>query len=72
MSALTPRERKILSLVGNGLPDREIGDSLSLRTDTVKDLRGVYTKLGAETRLHAARVAWYAGVDAPRQVPESV
>ncbi len=73
VSSLTPREREILSLVGGGLPNREIADSLNLSTDTVKDhLRRVYTKLGAETRLHAARVAWYAGVDAPRQVPESV
>ncbi|MFM9700627.1 hypothetical protein [Streptomyces europaeiscabiei] len=44
-----------------------------MSTHTVKDsLRRVYTKLGAETRLRAARVAWYAGVDALRQVPESV
>ncbi|ULR51696.1 response regulator transcription factor [Streptomyces deccanensis] len=77
VSALTPREREILALVGDGLPNREIADRLSLSPDTVKDhLRRIYTKLGVETRLHAARVAWHAGVDAARRVdlpvPESV
>ncbi|MGW0839347.1 LuxR C-terminal-related transcriptional regulator [Streptomyces sp. NPDC002787] len=77
VSALTPREREILALVGEGLPNREIADSLNLSPDTVKDhLRRIYTKLGVETRLHAARVAWHAGVGTTRrpdlQVPESV
>lgn len=74
MSALTPREREILALVGEGLPNREIADRLNLSPDTVKDhLRRIYTKLGVDTRLHAARVAWYAGIDPARpRVPESV
>lgn len=77
VSALTPREREILALVGDGLPNREIADMLNLSPDTVKDhLRRIYTKLGVDTRLHAARVAWHAGVDTTRrpdrQVPESV
>ncbi|MEU1849096.1 response regulator transcription factor [Streptomyces sp. NPDC019990] len=61
LSTLTPRERDVLALVGDGLPNREIADALSLSPDTVKDhLRRIYTKLGVETRLHAARVAWHA------------
>ncbi|WP_078915110.1 MULTISPECIES: response regulator transcription factor [unclassified Streptomyces] len=61
ISTLTPRERDVLALVGEGLPNREIADALSLSPDTVKDhLRRVYTKLGVETRLHAARIAWQA------------
>jgi DNA-binding NarL/FixJ family response regulator len=77
VSALTPREREILALVGDGLPNREIADRLGLSPDTVKDhLRRIYTKLGVETRLHAARVAWRAEIDTARradaQVPESV
>lgn len=77
VASLTPREREILSLVGEGLPNREIADALTLSPDTVKDhLRRIYTKLGVETRLHAARVAWHAGVGGDRrpdrQVPESV
>ncbi|MFC5633711.1 LuxR C-terminal-related transcriptional regulator [Streptomyces bullii] len=75
VSTLTPRERDVLALVGDGLPNREIADALSLSPDTVKDhLRRIYTKLGVETRLHAARIAWCAGggtAERPdRQVPE--
>ncbi|MBD0842371.1 helix-turn-helix transcriptional regulator [Streptomyces sp. TRM68416] len=67
VSALTPRERDVLALVGDGLPNREIASALNLSTDTVKDhLRRIYTKLGADTRLHAARIAWQAGVGTTR------
>ncbi|WP_172639125.1 response regulator transcription factor [Streptomyces tailanensis] len=75
VAALTPRERDVLALVGDGMPHREIADALDLSPDTVKDhLRRVCTKLGVETRLHAARIAWHAGVGTQhrpdRQVPE--
>ncbi|OUC98179.1 hypothetical protein CA983_29520 [Streptomyces swartbergensis] len=61
VSTLTPRERDVLALVGEGMPNREIAAALSLSPDTVKDhLRRIYTKLGVETRLHAARIAWHA------------
>lgn len=77
VAALTPRERDVLALVGDGLPNREIASALNLSPDTVKDhLRRIYTKLGVDTRLHAARIAWQAGVGTTRlpdrQVAESV
>ncbi|GAB2953239.1 hypothetical protein GCM10023080_009890 [Streptomyces pseudoechinosporeus] len=74
-SALTPRERDVLVLVGDGLSNRDIAGTLSLSPDTVKGhLRRICAKLGVETRVHAARIAWHAGVGTPHptadQVPE--
>lgn len=63
LSALSPREQEVLALVGDGLSNREIAGVLNLSPDTVKDhLRHIRAKLGVETRLHAARIAWQAGV----------
>ncbi len=61
-----------------GGQELEIASALNLSPGTVKDhLRRVCTKLGVETRLHAARIAWQAGIGTSdrrpeRQVPESV
>ncbi|MEV5437131.1 response regulator transcription factor [Streptomyces sp. NPDC052682] len=75
VAKLTARERDVLALVGDGLPNREIADALGLSPDTVKDhLRRIYAKLGVATRLHAAHIAWRAEGGAlrrpDRQVPE--
>ncbi|WP_410538083.1 response regulator transcription factor [Streptomyces sp. KL2] len=63
LSVLSPREQDVLALVGNGLSNRDIAGALNLSPDTVKEhLHRIRAKLGVETRLHAARIAWHAGV----------
>lgn len=53
---LTPRELDVLSYVSLGCSNAEIGERLSLTTDTVKSyMRNLMAKLGARTR-HAAVV----------------
>jgi len=52
---LTPQERRILDLVGEGLTNRQIGDRLHLAEKTVKNhVTGVLAKLGLSRRTEAA------------------
>ncbi|MEW1832112.1 LuxR C-terminal-related transcriptional regulator [Streptomyces sp. NPDC088196] len=56
-SATTSQER----LVARGMSNREIASALFISPETVKDhVRAIRAKLGAPTRVHAARVAWLA------------
>lgn len=60
---LTQRELEILTLVAEGLPNREIADALFISLDTVKShLKKVYQKLGAQNRSHAAKLAIRKGI----------
>jgi predicted ATPase/DNA-binding CsgD family transcriptional regulator/transcriptional regulator with XRE-family HTH domain len=55
---LTPRERDVLRLVADGLPDGDVAERLSVSQRTVSShLTAIYTKLGVATRAAAARVA---------------
>jgi two-component system, NarL family, response regulator DevR len=55
---LTPREREVLAHVGNGLSNREIGDSLFITERSVKNhMRNVFLKLGVANRTAAALLA---------------
>jgi two-component system, NarL family, response regulator DevR len=57
--ALTPTERKVLELIGDGLSNREIGDQLGLAEKTVKNhVTGLLAKMGFRRRTQAA--AWVA------------
>jgi DNA-binding NarL/FixJ family response regulator len=52
---LSPREREILELLAQGLPNKEIADRLSLTDGTVRwHLRHVYHKLHVRSRTEAA------------------
>jgi two-component system nitrate/nitrite response regulator NarL len=52
---LTPRERSILDLVGDGLPNRRIGERLGLAEKTVKNhVSHILAKLGVSNRTEAA------------------
>lgn len=52
---LSPREREILELLANGLPNKEIADRLGLTDGTVRwHLRHVYHKLHVRSRTEAA------------------
>ena len=54
--ALTPREREVLELVGQGLPNKLIARRLQISEHTVKfHLSSISTKLGASSRTDAVR-----------------
>lgn len=57
--ALTPTERKVLELIGDGLSNREIGEKLGLAEKTVKNhVTGLLAKMDFRRRTQAA--AWVA------------
>jgi DNA-binding NarL/FixJ family response regulator len=59
LAVLTERERDVLTLMGEGLSNREIGERLFLAEKTVKNyVTSVLSKLGMERRTQA--VAWVA------------
>lgn len=58
LAVLTPREREILSLITEGLSNREIGGRLFLAEKTVKNyVSGALSKLGMQRRTQAAVLA---------------
>ncbi|MFF7214849.1 response regulator [Streptomyces sp. NPDC008238] len=58
LSGLTPREREILELIGEGLTNRQIGERLFLSEKTVKNhISRMLGKLGVERRIQAAVLA---------------
>ena len=60
---LTPREQRVLALVADGLPTREIGDKLHYSERTVKKvLCDVILKLGARSRSQAIARAVRQGI----------
>ncbi|MGY0235383.1 response regulator [Longispora urticae] len=70
VEALTPRERDVLALVGEGLSNAAIGRRLHLVEGTVKAyMTTLMGRLGARNRVQAAIVAYEAGLVAgPPQV----
>ncbi|MCK1794826.1 helix-turn-helix transcriptional regulator [Streptomyces sp. XM4193] len=59
LQALTCREREVLELAADGMPNRDVARRLHICDDTVKDhLRAVYRKMGVRNRLQAARCLW--------------
>ena len=60
---MTPRERQVLQLLGEGMSNRSIADHLSISEHTVKfHLAAIYGKLGATTRAQAVRRAFKRGM----------
>src|ERR1700761_6510143 len=58
LAGLTPQERRILVLIGEGLTNRQIGDRLFLAEKTVKNyVSALFAKLGMERRTQAAAYA---------------
>lgn len=63
VTALTPREREVLALVGQGLSNQSIARRLSLAEGTVKaHVSTILTRLNAENRVQAAITAHEAGL----------
>ncbi|MEV6104710.1 response regulator transcription factor [Streptomyces sp. NPDC051940] len=72
LAALSPREREILALIGEGLTNRQIGKQLYLSEKTVKNhISRLLAKLGVERRIQAAVLASQAmpGHDAQQHGP---
>ena len=58
LAGLTPQERKILELIGEGLTNRQIGERMYLAEKTVKNyVSALFAKLGMERRTQAAAYA---------------
>lgn len=62
LAALTPREREIILLLTEGLPNKVIANRLEVAEVTVKTHLGrAFRKLGVSNRLQALRVAVEGG-----------
>lgn len=49
---LTPREMEVVRLLGSGLRNRQIGQTLAISEGTVKiHLHNIFNKLGVDSRL---------------------
>lgn len=60
---LTPRERQVLELVADGLPNKAIAARLGIGAETVKfHLGAILGKLGASNRTDAVRIAIKRGL----------
>jgi DNA-binding NarL/FixJ family response regulator len=58
LAGLTPQERRILELIGEGLTNRQIGARMYLAEKTVKNyVSALFVKLGMERRTQAAAYA---------------
>jgi DNA-binding NarL/FixJ family response regulator len=58
LADLTPQERRILELIGDGLTNRQIGEKMFLAEKTVKNyISSLFAKLGMERRTQAAAYA---------------
>ncbi len=63
LSSLSDREREVVSLIGQGLSNAEIGSALHLSEATVKGyVSAVLGKIGAVNRVQAALVAYRGGL----------
>ncbi|MFB9687677.1 response regulator transcription factor [Amycolatopsis plumensis] len=60
---LTDREFEVLTLIAEGLSNREIGQQLYLTEDTVKThIRRMFQKFGVGDRAHAVAVGYQRGI----------
>jgi len=58
LASLSPQERRILELIGEGLTNRQIGEQMFLAEKTVKNyVSALFAKLGLERRTQAAAFA---------------
>jgi DNA-binding NarL/FixJ family response regulator len=58
LAGLTPQEKRILELIGEGLTNRQIGERMFLAEKTVKNyISALFAKLGMQRRTQAAAFA---------------
>jgi two-component system, NarL family, response regulator DevR len=73
LASLTDREREILSLIADGLTNKQIGERLFLAEKTVKNyVSGLLAKLGIRRRTQAAATAPRSGGLRPHRLGTSV
>ncbi|MCX4524260.1 MULTISPECIES: response regulator transcription factor [unclassified Streptomyces] len=74
LDALTPREREVLTLMGQGLSNTELAGELTLSEATVKThVARIFAKLGLRDRAQAVVLAYETGLVTPGSVtPGSV
>jgi two-component system, NarL family, nitrate/nitrite response regulator NarL len=66
MAALTEREREVITLIGEGLKNRQIGTRLSIsETTVVHHLTSIFAKLGVGNRLELVTYAYRHGLAKP-------
>ena len=66
LDVLTPREREVLTRIGQGQSNREIAEAMFLAEQTVKThVKRVYLKLGLRDRAQAVVVAYETGLVVP-------
>jgi two-component system, NarL family, nitrate/nitrite response regulator NarL len=72
-SRLTPREREILTLIDNGLSNKEIAADLSIEVSTVKNhVHNILEKLGARRRSEAVARARNRSALHPMPLPREL
>ena len=71
LASLTPREREVLALLGRGMSNRELADTLVVSEKTVKThVSSILMKLGVHDRTQAALLAVREGlIDADETGP---
>src|SRR5262245_14012698 len=63
VESLTARELQVLTLLANGLPNKQIAKNLAVSEETVKfHLASIFGKLGASNRTDAVRQALRRGL----------
>jgi len=68
LAGLSDQEKRILELIGEGLTNRQIGESMHLAEKTVKNyVSSLLAKLGMERRTQAAALAARIAVDNDRR-----
>lgn len=66
LSELTPREAEVLTLMGRGLSNSELAQTLTLSEATVKShVARIFAKLGLRDRAQAVVIAYETGLVAP-------
>ncbi|MFB7308278.1 response regulator [Streptomyces sp. NPDC056192] len=64
IASLSPREHEVLRLLARGLTNTDIASALGMTEGTVKGhVSSILAKLGADSRVQAARIAYRTGLD---------
>jgi DNA-binding NarL/FixJ family response regulator len=72
LTAITDREREVLTLVGTGLSNTEIAEELFISVATAKTyLTRLLSKLDARDRVQLVIIAYEAGLVSPHRAPKS-
>jgi two-component system, NarL family, response regulator YdfI len=60
---LTPREKEVLQLLAQGLPNKQIAQRIGISENTIKyHISSIYSKLGASNRTEAVRLGSHRGI----------